>query len=117
MYTRGSQSYAQRLWQPVGIHHWCARVHRLPLFSGGVSFSLLPNALAGYSQTVALGDIRMKAILFSFVRSFDFELAVPPTEIIRKTMIVARPFLKSDFETDFESGPQLPLVIRPAKSD
>jgi len=55
----------------------------------------------------------MKAILFSFVRSFDFEFAVPPTEIVRKTMIVGRPFLKSDLE----SGPQLPFVIRPARSD
>jgi hypothetical protein len=53
----------------------------------------------------------MKAIVFSFVRSFDFELAVPPTEIKRKTMIVGRPFLISDIQ----AGPQLPLVIRPAK--
>jgi len=63
--------------------------------------------------TDALGNIRMKAILFSFVRSFDFELAVPPTEITRKTMIVGRPFLTSDPQ----SGPQLPIIIRPAKSE
>jgi hypothetical protein len=55
----------------------------------------------------------MKAILFSFVRSFDFELAVPPDQITRKSLLVARPFLTSDPD----SGPQLPLVIRPATSD
>jgi len=67
------------------------------------------HACIGYRFSL----VEMKAILFSFVRSFDFELAVPPTEIVRKTMIVARPFVKSDSE----SGPQLPLVIRPARSD
>jgi hypothetical protein len=61
-----------------------------------------------------LGNIiRMKAILFAFVRSFDFELAVPQAEITKKSFIVARPFLTSDQD----SGPQLPLIIRPAKSD
>jgi len=57
--------------------------------------------------------IEMKAILFSFVRSFDFEFAVPPTEIKRKTMVVGRPFLASDLQ----AGPQLPLVIRPVASE
>lgn len=55
----------------------------------------------------------MKAILFSFVRSFDFELAVPPDQIMRKSLLVARPYLTSDTE----AGPQLPLIIRPATSD
>jgi hypothetical protein len=55
----------------------------------------------------------MKAILFSFVRSFDFELAIPTSQITRKTMIVGRPFVASELER----GPQLPLIIRPAKSD
>ena len=55
----------------------------------------------------------MKAILFAFVRSFDFELGVPPDQITRKSLIVSRPFLTSDQD----SGPQLPLVIRPARSD
>ena len=53
---------------------------------------------------------RMKAIIFSFVRSFDFELAVPPDQIMRKSLTVTRPFLISDPD----SGPQLPLIIRPA---
>ncbi len=55
----------------------------------------------------------MKAILFALVRAFDFELAVPPEQITRKSLIVARPFLTSDLDR----GPQLPLVIRPATLD
>jgi hypothetical protein len=55
--------------------------------------------------------VRMKALVFSFVRAFDFELAIPPSEIIGRTLIVSRPFLASNPE----SGPQLPLVIRPVK--
>jgi hypothetical protein len=55
----------------------------------------------------------MKAVLFSFVRAFDFELAIPPSEITWQTMVVARPFLASSPD----EGPQLPLIIRPAKFD
>jgi hypothetical protein len=58
-------------------------------------------------------EIRMKALLFSFVRAFDFELAIHPSDITWRTMIVTRPFLASNLD----KGPQLPLVIRPAKSD
>ena len=67
-----------------------------------------------FANGLFLGNIiRTKAILFGFVRSFDFELAVPPEQIMRKSLIVARPFLTSDQD----SGPQLPLIIRPATSD
>ena len=55
----------------------------------------------------------MKAILFCFVRAFDFELAVPADQIMRKSVTVSRPYLISDTE----GGPQLPLVIQPATSD
>jgi hypothetical protein len=55
----------------------------------------------------------MKALMFSFVRAFDFELAIPPSEITWRTMIVTRPFLASSPD----KGPQLPLIIRPVKSD
>ena len=55
----------------------------------------------------------MKALIFSFVRAFDFELAIPSSEISWRTMIVTRPFLVSEPD----KGPQLPLIIRPVKSD
>ncbi|KAI0301267.1 cytochrome P450 [Russula brevipes] len=79
------------------------------VYSNLLAFIAGTHACIGYRFSV----IEMKAILFSFVRSFDFELAIPPSQITRKTMIVARPFVASELER----GPQLPLIIRPAKSD
>ncbi|KAI9513472.1 cytochrome P450 [Russula earlei] len=79
------------------------------VFSNLLTFISGPHACIGYRFSL----VEMKAILFSFVRAFDFELAVPPSEISRKTMVVARPFLASDPD----SGPQLPLIIRPARID
>jgi len=79
------------------------------VFGNLLTFITGPHACIGYRFAL----VEMKAILFSFVRSFDFELAVPPTEITRQTMVVARPFLTSNIK----SGPQLPLIIRPAKSE
>jgi len=51
----------------------------------------------------------MKAILFALVRAFEFELAVPSSEIGKKATMVQRPVLRSDPD----SGPQLPLLIKP----
>jgi len=79
------------------------------VFSNLLTFITGTHACIGYRFSL----VEMKAILFSFVRAFDFELAVPPSSIVRKTMIVARPFLASEPD----SGPQLPLVIRPVKTD
>ncbi|KAI0299412.1 cytochrome P450 [Multifurca ochricompacta] len=79
------------------------------VFSNLLAFITGAHACIGYRFSI----IEMKALLFSFVRSFDFELAVPSSDIIQRTMIVARPFLA----TDPGKGPQLPLIIRPAKSD
>ncbi|KAI9463999.1 cytochrome P450 [Lactarius psammicola] len=79
------------------------------VFSNLLTFITGAHACIGYRFSI----IEMKAIIFSFVRAFDFELAVPPSEITGRTMIVTRPFLTSNPD----KGPQLPLVIRPAKSD
>jgi hypothetical protein len=51
----------------------------------------------------------MKALLFTLVRAFEFELAVPASDITKKSTIVQRPVLRSDPK----AGNQLPLVIRP----
>jgi cytochrome P450 len=83
-------------------------VKSLPsVFSNMLTFNAGAHACIGYRFSI----IEMKALVFSFVRAFDFELAIPPSEIIGRTLIVSRPFLASNPE----SGPQLPLVIRPVK--
>ena len=51
----------------------------------------------------------MKALLFTLVRAFEFELAVPPQEIGKKSTIVQRPVLRSDPD----GNNQMPLLIRP----
>ncbi|KAF8270004.1 cytochrome P450 [Lactarius quietus] len=85
-------------------------VKSLPgVFSNLLTFLAGAHACIGYRFSI----IEMKALLFSFVRAFDFELAIPPSEITCRSMIVTRPFLASNPD----KGPQLPLIIRPAKSD
>lgn len=51
----------------------------------------------------------MKALLFTLVRSFEFELAVPSEEIGKISSIVQRPILKNDKE----AGNVMPLIIKP----
>jgi hypothetical protein len=52
----------------------------------------------------------MKALLFTLVRAFEFELAVPRAEIGQKdTGIVIRPMLLSQPD----AGTQLPLLVKP----
>ena len=51
---------------------------------------------------------RMKALLFTLVRAFEFELAVSPKEIITKTMMIQRPMVA----TEKEKGNQMPLHLK-----
>ena len=51
----------------------------------------------------------MKAIIYTLVRAFEFELAVPAEDIQKKSSIVQRPVLRSQPE----SGSQMPLLVRP----
>ncbi|KAJ6571058.1 cytochrome P450 [Mycena capillaripes] len=54
--------------------------------------------------------VEMKALLFTLVRSFEFELAVPIAEMGRTNDIVQCPIVV----TDHAAGNQLPLLVRPA---
>ena len=56
---------------------------------------------------------RMKALLFTLVRTFEFELAVSPSDIIQRSTIVTRPLLRSALE----QGTQMPLYLKPYKRD
>ena len=50
----------------------------------------------------------MKALVFTLVRRFEFELAVPVEDIEAQSMIIARPSVKSEAH----AGAQLPLLVR-----
>ena len=50
----------------------------------------------------------MKALLFTLIRSFEFELAVPASDIGKKAGIVHRPILLSNPD----GGSQMPLFVK-----
>ncbi|KAJ2923123.1 hypothetical protein H1R20_g13971, partial [Candolleomyces eurysporus] len=66
-----------------------------------------PRACIGYRFSL----VEMKALLFTLVRAFEFELGVPAEEIGVSSWIVQRPFLRSNPE----AGGQLPLKVKPVR--
>ncbi|KAJ6501018.1 cytochrome P450 [Mycena vitilis] len=76
------------------------------IYSHMMTFISGPRSCIGYRFALA----EIKALLFTLVRSFEFELAVPRAEIGQKdTGIVIRPILLSHPE----AGTQLPLLVKP----
>ena len=51
---------------------------------------------------------RMKAIIYTLVRAFEFELAIPPEDLIKRSSIVQRPVLRNARE----QGSQMPLLLK-----
>ena len=51
---------------------------------------------------------RMKALLFVLLRTFDFELAVPKEDIVKKRGLLLRPVVLSEPDV----GNQLPLFVK-----
>ncbi|KAH8985286.1 hypothetical protein EDB92DRAFT_1802610 [Lactarius akahatsu] len=51
---------------------------------------------------------KLKAFLFTLVRAFEFEKALPADDIVLKTTVVGRPVVASNPA----AGSQLPLLIR-----
>ena len=72
-----------------------------------LTFLAGPRACIGYRFSL----VETKAILFTLLRAFEFELGVPLEDIGKKAAVVQRPILKSDKK----AGNQLPLIIKPFK--
>lgn len=51
----------------------------------------------------------MKALLFTLVRAFEYELAVKPEDVTKRSSIVQRPIILSELG----KGNQMPLLITP----
>jgi len=64
-----------------------------------------PRACIGYRFSL----VEMKALLFTLVRAFEFELAVPANDITKKSFIVQRPLLRSNPG----AGNHMPLILKP----
>ncbi|KAA1474441.1 cytochrome P450 [Dentipellis sp. KUC8613] len=75
------------------------------VYNNLMSFITGPHACIGYRFAL----LEAKAVLFTLIRTFAFDFAVPEDQIVRKTMIVGRPYLASETE----KGPQMPILIRP----
>nr|BAK09450.1 cytochrome P450 [Postia placenta] len=81
-------------------------VQQIPgVWANQLSFLGGPRACIGYRFSVT----EMKALIFALVRSFEFELAVPPEEVIKKSTPVQHPLVRSEMS----KGGQLPLLIKP----
>jgi hypothetical protein len=99
-------------------------MYRVPLLHRRVSVIYHVSHLASLPSRKESGTVvvvhssnrclcRFKALLFTLVRGFEFELALPAEDIVRMSMIVGRPVLASNPA----AGPQLPLLIRLANMD
>ncbi|PBK62888.1 hypothetical protein ARMSODRAFT_556876 [Armillaria solidipes] len=64
-----------------------------------------PRSCIGYRFSL----VEMKAILFTLVRAFEFELTVPGAEIVKRSVFVQRPLLRSNPG----AGNQMPIIIKP----
>ncbi|KAG9318254.1 cytochrome P450 [Chiua virens] len=94
--------------KPERWEHIPEAVSQIPGVWGHLlSFLGGPRACIGYRFSL----VEMKAILFTLVRAFEFELAVPVSEIGKKARIVQRPVLRSDPK----NKAQLPLLVKPYK--
>lgn len=80
--------------------------------TGFLSLSTLPPFSKPFWPLVLTANAhRMKALIYVLVRAFEFELAVPPEEIVKKSAIVQRPLLRSAPS----EGSQMPLLVRKHK--
>ncbi|KAH9920872.1 cytochrome P450 [Epithele typhae] len=75
------------------------------VWSNQLAFLGGPRACIGYRFALT----EMKAILFTIVRGFEFELAVPAEEIVPVGLMTRRTAVKSEAK----KGAQLPLRMRP----
>ena len=56
---------------------------------------------------------RIKVAVFTLLRAFEFELAVPAEDIGKSSTVLARPMRLSDPD----KGPQLPMLVRACTQD
>lgn len=71
-------------------------------------FVQAPTCWAKKIESMLTYAYRMKALLFTLVRAFEFELAVPAADIGRKISIVQRPMVRSEPG----AGAQMPLLVK-----
>ncbi|EPT01442.1 hypothetical protein FOMPIDRAFT_1120520 [Fomitopsis schrenkii] len=63
-----------------------------------------PRACIGYRFSL----VEMKALIFTLIRTLEFELAVPKDDVVRQNASIQRPILRSALD----KGSQLPMLIK-----
>lgn len=53
-------------------------------------------------------DLRMKALVYTLVRTFEFDLAVSPDMIVKHSAIVQRPLIRGEES----KGGQMPMFVK-----
>ncbi|OCH84546.1 cytochrome P450 [Obba rivulosa] len=74
------------------------------VWSNMLTFIGGPRACIGYRFTIA----EMKALIFTLVRVFEFELDVPVEDIKKRHKMTQRPVVQSEME----KGNQMPLLVK-----
>ena len=80
-------------------------MHRVPVLAHRVRL-VFPHVFMFFLLIARVN--RMKALVFTLVRAFEFELAVPPADVRKTPMVVQRPILRSAPE----QGSQMPLLVK-----
>ena len=72
------------------------------------SFPFVHAILTRASNETHLDTYRMKVILFTLIRSFEFKLAVSVEDIEKRSNLGLKPYVKGEYE----KGPQMPLLVK-----
>ncbi|PBK83174.1 cytochrome P450 monooxygenase [Armillaria gallica] len=100
LWGEDAEEYRPERWEKIP-----EAVHAIPgVWGNMMTFLGGPRSCIGYRFSIA----EMKVILFTIVREFEMELAVPYEDIISKASAVQRPVLKSSPK----DGPQMPIFVK-----
>ncbi|TFY63024.1 hypothetical protein EVJ58_g3484 [Rhodofomes roseus] len=81
-----------------------AAQHVPGVWSNMMTFLGGPRSCIGFRFAL----VEMKALLFTLIRTFEFELALPKEEIVRQRAAIQRPIVRGEME----KGSQLPMLIK-----
>jgi cytochrome P450 len=103
---------SEELWGPDAHEFKPERWANLPEAVSDIPgvWSHLPSFLSGPKGCIGyrFAVVEMKALLFTLVRAFEFELAVPDSEMVGHWNVVQRPCLRGDPS----KRPQLPILLK-----
>lgn len=104
---RCCHSHSGNMGEQSHLHGRAACLSRFPILIESV-----PH-LFYFRIIQSLTICRIKVAVFTLLRSFEFQLAVPIEDIGKSTTLLVRPMMLSDPD----KGPQLPMLVRPCRQD